>query len=352
MIHTAPHRYLTVRTFARRLGHTMRRIPAHRPGCPTPPKIGSSQGVRQILRFRYCFLILLGFVGGCDAQEAEISYPEPRCSDYRKTPVFLVHGSGLDSTTFTPLIDAFRDAGYPRESILAIDLKPNDGDNIHAAETFIADGVRKQLAAVNEATARLDCAMPEHTQVNIVAHSMGAFSSRWFLRYVRPEAVRSLVTLAGSNRGTDRLCGRRGRGNEQMCPANDPTPDSAQGRLNGVPEQRLDETPWGSGPDPDDITSMPATVNRRIAYVAIRLEPDAWIEPATSAELAGAGGFDVSDAARYELHETSPGNYLFTGAASHDGLPTHPAIAAFLLDGFAAEARDKAQPPGRPQTRD
>ena len=81
---------------------------------------------------------------------------------------------------------------------------------------------------------------------------------------------------------------------------------------------------------------MPATVNRRIAYVAIRLEPDAWIEPASSAELAGAGGFDVSDAARYELRETSPGNLLFTGAASHDGLPAHPTIAAFLLEGFAS----------------
>ncbi len=345
MINMASHRYLAVRTFARRLGHTMRRIPAHRPACPTPPKIGSSQGVRQILRFRYCFLILLGFVGGCDAQEEEIAFPDTSCEHYRKTPVFLVHGSGLDFSTFTPLIGAFRAVGYPREALVAINLKPNDGDNIHAAETMIADGVRNQLATVNEAATQLGCTTPEHTQVNIVAHSMGAFSSRWFLRYMQPEAVRSLVTLAGSNHGTDKLCGRRGKGNEQMCPANDPAPESAQGRLNGIPGRRFDETPWGLAEDPIDIESLPADSTRRVAYATIRLEPDVWIDPASSAELAGAGGVEVADPARFQLRETSPGNYLFTGAASHDGLPTHPAVAAFLIEGFAALAQDARDRP-------
>ena len=157
---------------------------------------------------------------------------------------------------------------------------------------------------------------------------MGAFSARWFARFLKPESVRTLVTLAGSNHGTDKLCGRSARGDQQMCPAFSSADDASkvQVELNGTEAQPVDETPFGVGADSAGRPRLAPDATRRITYFTVRLQPDIWIEPADSAILDGAGGVSVPSLAEFPVSETTDGNFLFRDRASHDGLPSHPAL--------------------------
>lgn len=249
------------------------------------------------------------------------------------TPVLFVHGSGLSSGSFETMIAAFTDRGYPPEYLSAVDMVPNDGDNVRAAETFIAEGVEQLLASSKSAATKSGCSEIPPEKVDMVAHSMGAFSSRWFARFVGPERVRTIVTLAGANHGTNKLCGRSGTGDRQMCPAfSDQTGgDDVQHRLNGTSSMPLDETPFGVGADPQPAGRIPPDDRRSISYFTVRLEPDAWIEPADSAMLDGAGGATAQATDGFPLEETSNGNFLFRGQTSHDDLPYHPALIRFVL---------------------
>jgi pimeloyl-ACP methyl ester carboxylesterase len=231
------------------------------------------------------------------------------------------------------MINTFAARGYPPGFLYAVDMTPGDGDNRRAAEKFIAAGVERLLEQAQKLRAASTCPAETSEKVDVVAHSMGAVSARWFVRFGEPQRVRRFVALAGSNHGTDKLCGRSGRGDQQMCPAYaaDTGKDAIQLQLNGSAAAPLDETPYGLGADPAGVTRIPPDATRRVAYFTVRLDPDVWIEPADSATLAGAGGIPV-DAGRYPLIETSAGNYLFTANASHDGLPADPGLIRFVLE--------------------
>ena len=58
--------------------------------------------------------------------------------------------------------------------------------------------------------------------------------------------------------------------------------------------------------------------------LSVRIEPDSWIKPESSAILDGSGGVPVSVPPRVLVEETSAGNYLFHGTVDHDSLPKHP----------------------------
>lgn len=288
-------------------------------------------------RLRSVFAVLILAVTGCEAdgpQREPVVYDvDLPCASFAKSPVLFVHGSGLTSGSFAPMVDAFLQAGYPAAYLMAIDMVPREGDNVRAAETFISAGVKDLLAGGAAALRASACDLPAPGQVDIVAHSMGAFSSRWFARFVEPAAVRTLVSLAGANHGTDELCGRSGRGDRQMCPAfaANARESEVQVALNGTSAAPADETPFGVGRDAPGRESIPPDDHRRIAYFSIRLEPDRWITPATSAILDGAGGPTPPATDGIPVTETSPGNYRFNGQTTHDGLPTHPLLIRFVL---------------------
>ncbi len=244
--------------------------------------------------------------------------PARPASGAPEVPVLFVHGSGLDSSTWETMQSALRAAGYPRDWLHAIDMRPPDGDNVRSAEKFIAPAVEVLL---NAARQRAD--HPPVTRVDIVAHSMGAVSARWFAARMHPEKVRTLITLAGANHGTDALCGATGSGDRQMCPAFGG--DSVQRDLNGTPDAPLDETPYGLGADPSHVPRIEPDAARGILYLTLRIEPDRWIVPARSALLTGAGGAGSAHTHRY-FRETSPGNWLFLGGVDHDTLPMDGAV--------------------------
>jgi len=54
--------------------------------------------------------------------------------DFTKTPIFFVHGYGLSASSWNTMISSLIDAEYPPEYLEAIQLVPDDGANIPAAE--------------------------------------------------------------------------------------------------------------------------------------------------------------------------------------------------------------------------
>lgn len=256
------------------------------------------------------------------------------CAALARTPVLFVHGSGMNPDTFDRMIRHFEADGYPRSHLFAVELEPATGDNVTAAEA-IADAARSLLADARAASLAEGCEPKGPAKVDLVGHSMGAFSSRWFAAFGQPERVRRLVTIAGANHGTDALCGRPGAGNRQMCPAFSPRkgPAEIQHHLNGTPNRPRDETPYGVGPDARPSTRVPPTADRRIAYFTVSIADDAWIVPPESALLDGAGygSFDV-DVDGLPFERLGPGNFRYLGSTDHDTLPSDPAVISFVVD--------------------
>jgi pimeloyl-ACP methyl ester carboxylesterase len=245
-------------------------------------------------------------------------------------PVMFVHGSGLDSSTWVPMRRAFEHAGYPSEWLSAPDLKPNDGSNSDAAARQIAPAVDSLLEVAKRSAVRAGC--PGPSKIDIVAHSMGVVSARWYISQIDATRVRNLVGIAPANHGSNALCGLRGEGNREMCPAfaKDATTNPIQVRLNGTAVHPIDETPYGSGEDPHGISSVRPDESRRVNYLMIRLDPDEWIVPADSAILSGAGGLPsliLDGRAKF----TSGGNLLWLAAVGHDELPRDERLIAMMV---------------------
>jgi pimeloyl-ACP methyl ester carboxylesterase len=230
------------------------------------------------------------------------------------------------------MIREFTMRGYPPAYLHAVDLIPNDGANVRAARLFVAQAADSLLDRAAVEARRAGVTALEKATLDIVAHSMGAVSGRWYTSRIAPERVRTFVSIAGSNHGTDALCGHRGEGNHEMCPAFAGRVEESrmQVELNGTSNLPVDETFYGIGPDAPGVDRVPPDAHRRIAYFTIRIEPDRWIKPESSALLAGAGGAEVQPQAEARFRETQPGNYLLEGAAGHDDLPKVPEVMALV----------------------
>ncbi len=261
--------------------------------------------------------------------------------DYSKSPVLFVHGSGLTSKTWTKMMKYLIRAGYPPEYLHAVDLHPRDGANKRAASTFIEPAVESLLHQAAESARLSGYKRDAPRRVDIVSHSMGAVSSRWYASKLRPERVRTWISIAGANHGTNVLCGYSGEGDRELCPAfvSDLAQSDVQVLLNGTPQEPIDETPFGIGGDREQVQWIPPDETRRILYFTIRIEPDEWIKPEHSAILDGAGGLSVSIPSEIPVRETSPGNYLFTKKVGHDPLPKDRDLISFVA--LLLAVRDK-----------
>ena len=227
------------------------------------------------------------------------------------TPVLFVHGHGLSSATWQPLVDYLHRHGYPEEYLSAVQITPNRMANISAAETAIAPAVDRLLTQAVELAEKNGVNLPK--KVDIVSHSMGAMSSRWYAAKIHPEKVRRWISIAGANHGSNALCQHTDDGAGDLCPAYAKTvaQSEIQLELNGTPKAPIDETPYGIGDDTAGVESIPAEAHRRIAYFTVRLAEDEWIVPADSATLSGAGGIyvEIPDG----ISEAAVGNFLLDG---------------------------------------
>lgn len=262
--------------------------------------------------------------------------------DFGKTPVFFVHGHGESSSAWTSFMNTLVAAGYPRELLRAIDLVPDGGPNREAAEQQMAPAIETFLADVNALLDAQGYTGARKSKVDLVSHSMGGLSTRWYAAVVAPERVGSWISLAGANHGTDALCpavGYDAGGAAEVCPAySTDAEDVVQLTLNGTPDADVDETPWGIGADAPGVSVVPPDATRRIFYATIRTDNDAWIVPAESVLVDGSGGRVVTLPEGFPAVETSPGAFLMTNGVTHDMTGDWQAqqLVIMLLD--AAEA--------------
>ena len=133
----------------------------------------------------------------CDTEfacQAGACEPAPReCSPLR--PVVLVHGINGSSADYDEVVDRLLEAGWPESFIYLFDaVDPSWGCNVDNA------------AAID---ALVDVAMAEtcEPRIDLVAHSMGTLSSRYFVKNLGgTEQVNSYATLGGMHHGVTSAC--------------------------------------------------------------------------------------------------------------------------------------------------
>jgi triacylglycerol lipase len=112
-----------------------------------------------------------------------------RAAARRPDPVLLVHGFNGSSGAWHALEASLVARGYRTSEIDAIDY-PSDESNVEVARQIAreADALRARTGA---------------TRIDVVSHSMGAISSRYYLERLGGAAhVDAWVSLAGVNEGT------------------------------------------------------------------------------------------------------------------------------------------------------
>jgi len=281
-------------------------------------------------------LLLLGLASG-----SACSWESP---DYSRTPVLFVHGLGQSSVVWRSMIEHLATV-YPRDYLYGVDIVPNDMTNARAATSVLAPAADSLLARARAAAQRGGYRGEPPRRLDIVSHSMGAVSSRWYAAKLRPDLVRTWIGLAGANHGTESLCSWRDEASRELCPpfATNPKTHALQVALNGTDGAWVDETPFGLGPDRPGVPRVSADGTRNILYLTVRVEPDKWIQPERSALLDGAGGVPLSLPAGVPAAETSPGNLLFRARVEHDPLLHHPdllrLVAALLAVRDGADGR-------------
>ncbi len=257
----------------------------------------------------------------------------------QRLPVLMVHGSGMNASSWTALTVFLRRKGWPEEYLLAVDLAPDNGANIAAAEVQLqpaAEALLQRAARKAEAEG-----WKPPARLAVVGHSMGAVSGRWLAGWLMPERVAAFVAIAGANHGSIRLCGRDAVGDLELCPAHAQELRSVLERLNGSAAAPADETRYGPAADSPGVASWRPTAAACIHWYTIRIDPDEWIVPAASARLAGSGGGTVARLPA-GIEAGAEGEFILRTGARHDDLPSTPAVmelVASLLGSAAAGCR-------------
>jgi len=129
-----------------------------------------------------------------------------------KNPVIFVHGyfdfksGSFGKTNFGPMKDYLVGQGWPRHELYAIQYTNVIGCNINNAHELrdYVNWVRSQTGS---------------NQVDIVAHSMGGLSSRYYIKDLGgTNHVGALVTLGSPHHGTPLAYLAPGEGGRQMQP--------------------------------------------------------------------------------------------------------------------------------------
>ncbi len=166
-------------------------------------------------------------------------------------PILFVHGYQGDLGTFDRMADRFLDAGYDPASVVNWEYDSNQSNAV------TAEAIRVKVEEIRLATG--------WDRIDIVTHSMGGLSSRWFLKNLGGAAVvDEWVSLAGPNHGTnlaylchDVPCQEMRPGSPFLTALNadDETPSSDQVRY-GTWWSPCDEVL-----DPDESTMLDGATN-------------------------------------------------------------------------------------------
>jgi len=168
-------------------------------------------------------------------------------------PILFVHGYSSNGSTWNEMLASFRAVGYTDSELFAISYNSNQS-NVTTAQQLRTkvDEIRAQTG---------------WTSIDIIGHSMGSLSSRYYLRNLGGQSkVDAWVSLAGANHGTStaRFCGavscremRVGSSFLAGLNAGDETP--------GVVRYRTWWSPCDSTINPDSSVSLTGATNTKTA---------------------------------------------------------------------------------------
>ena len=115
--------------------------------------------------------------------------PPPPPPATTHTPILFVHGWNANSSTWTTMVARFKSDGYTDAELSSFSYTTSQSNATTAG--IISGKVDSILRATNA------------TRVDIVTHSMGALSARYYVKNLGGQAkVDALVSLGGPNHGT------------------------------------------------------------------------------------------------------------------------------------------------------
>jgi len=138
---------------------------------------------------------LFSLTAGC---RESITEPDTLCGVTRQAssvplqhnPVLFVHGYGENPDFFCTMIDRFRADGWSERELYAYSY------SFVLSHATDADEIRRQVEMILSET--------HATKVDIIAHSAGSVSSRYYLKNLGGSSkVDAWISLAGPNHGTD-----------------------------------------------------------------------------------------------------------------------------------------------------
>jgi triacylglycerol lipase len=104
-------------------------------------------------------------------------------------PIVFVHGWNSSGSTWNTMADRFRGDGWPSDHLVQWSY------NTSQSNVTTASQLSTEIDRVLSATGA--------TQVDVVTHSMGGLSSRYYLKNIDATKVDAWVSLGGPNHGTD-----------------------------------------------------------------------------------------------------------------------------------------------------
>ncbi len=150
------------------------------------------------------FIIVMALVFGLLLVAALIP---SKASAEDKNPVVFVHGYTGSDTNFISLSSFLRSNGWPSSHVSAIRYSNNLGSNVNNANELSAfvDDVLERTGA---------------EKVDLVAHSMGGLSTRYYIKNLGGDTkVANLVTLGSPHQGTyNAVWGTATSGAREMVP--------------------------------------------------------------------------------------------------------------------------------------
>ena len=145
---------------------------------------------------RVCAALLLASLVACSAGDS-ISAPNLDVAPPAHDPILFVHGWNANSTTWTTMIGRFKSDGWTDAELA--NWSYNTAQSNMTTAQMISVKVDSILAATGAA------------HVDIISHSMGALSARYYTKNLGGAAkVDAWVSLGGPNHGTTTayLCGQ------------------------------------------------------------------------------------------------------------------------------------------------
>jgi triacylglycerol lipase len=151
---------------------------------------------RSTRLFSLCSLIALGAcsidapTGPMAGSALDARKPKPPAPGGTHDPILFVHGYNATTSTWTTMIGRFKTDGWP-DSLLV-----NWSYNYRQSNATTAAEIQAKVDSLLSATGA--------AHVDIITHSMGTLSARYYVRHLGGDGkVDALVSLGGPNHGTN-----------------------------------------------------------------------------------------------------------------------------------------------------